>query len=523
MQLNQFRIGSRLTMGFGLVLLLCLALGVLAILELAHVNAATSSIAQNNLPSVALAGRLQQTLSEFRLLENRHVLTFDADEKDDLDKVLAASKARLSTDLASYAAQTLPPEERAAFANFQQALKAYDDSSPKLIEQSKLGMTALSQSRAFLIGPSQEAYAKVSAALAKLVTLNEAEAQRFYASSQSAYLQSKGWVTGILLLTLLVGAGLAYVITRSIVTPLRLVQQTAQRIAEGDLAATLQVQGSDETSELMRAVVQMREALHHTISQVSQAIHSISTTSAEIASGNQDLSERTEQASANLQRVSSSMGALTQTVQQNGQAAAQANGLAMNAAQVASRGGQMMGEVVTTMQKIDVSSKKIADIIGVIDGIAFQTNILALNAAVEAARAGDQGRGFAVVASEVRSLAGRSAEAAKEIKNLIGASVAQVEAGSSQVQAAGRTMQEIDASVQKVSHIIGEITAQGSEQSHGIADINTAVMELDQMTQQNAAMVEQAAAAAQSMKDEAQRLSGVVDVFQLGSPRALML
>ena len=523
MHINRLRIGKRLTLGFGAVLLLALVLGVLAILELAHVNAATRSIATNNLSSVALAGRLQGALSEFRLLENRHVLTFDADEKDDLNKVLAASKTRLHTYLDSYAARPLPTEERAAFEDFQRALKAYDDSQPQLMELSRLGMTALSQSRAFLIGPSQAAYAKVSAALEQLVTLNEAEAKRFYDESQSGYRRSKSGVVGILLATLLAGAGLAFVITRSIVTPLRRVQGAAQRIAEGDLAATLQVEGTDETADLMRAVAKMREALHHTITQVRQATHHIGSTSAEIATGNHDLSLRTEQASANLQRVASSMGALTETVQQSAQAASQANTLAGSAAQVASRGGQVMGDVVASMQKIDVSSKKIADIIGVIDGIAFQTNILALNAAVEAARAGDQGRGFAVVASEVRSLAGRSAAAAREIKGLIDASVTQVETGSRLVQDAGRTMQEIDASVQRVSHIIGEITAQGSEQSHGIADINTAVMELDQMTQQNAALVEQAAAAAQSMKDEAQRLSGVVDVFRLDAAGALAL
>ena len=251
------------------------------------------------------------------------------------------------------------------------------------------------------------------------------------------------------------------------------------------------------------------------LGEVRSSTDSISNASAEIASGNQDLSARTEQAASNLQQTASSMEQLTGTVKQSADSARQANQLAASAAEVAARGGNVVSRVVATMDDINASSKKIADIIGVIDGIAFQTNILALNAAVEAARAGEQGRGFAVVAGEVRSLAQRSAEAAKEIKALIGASVDKVESGSKLVADAGQTMQEIVGSVQRVTDIIGEITAAASEQSDGIGQVNTSVTQLDKMTQQNAALVEESAAAAESLKDQTVRLSQAVSVFRL--------
>ncbi|GIX25687.1 MAG: methyl-accepting chemotaxis protein I [Caldimonas sp.] len=314
---------------------------------------------------------------------------------------------------------------------------------------------------------------------------------------------------------ILVVVPLTLINMQSICQPIVQAQDLAAAIASGDLTREVQVQGSDEAAQLLAALQRMQASLRHIVGQVHQSTESISTASSEIAQGNQDLSHRTEQAASSLQQTASSMEQLTGTVKHSADAARQANQLASNASSVAQRGGQVVSQVVSTMEDINSASKKIADIIGVIDGIAFQTNILALNAAVEAARAGEQGRGFAVVAGEVRNLAQRSAQAAKEIKSLIGASVEKVESGSKLVQDAGVTMNEIVASVRRVSDIIGEISAAASEQNDGISQINAAVGQLDQMTQQNAALVEQSAAAAESLREQAQRLAQVVATFRL--------
>ena len=303
-------------------------------------------------------------------------------------------------------------------------------------------------------------------------------------------------------------------LVRSIRNPLQRAVGLANEIAAGDLSGRPQEAGHDEMGELIRALLTMRESLARTVAQVRVAADSIQTASSEIATGNTDLSQRTEQTASSLQQTASSMEQLTGNVTQSADAARQANQLANSAAEVAGRGGQVVSQVVSTMDEINASSKKIADIIGVIDGIAFQTNILALNAAVEAARAGEQGRGFAVVAGEVRSLAQRSAEAAREIKALIGNSVDKVESGARLVGEAGSTMNEIVASVQRVSDIIGEISAAAAEQTAGIGQINSAVTQLDQMTQQNAALVEESAAAATSMRDQAGRLAELVSTFR---------
>jgi len=291
----------------------------------------------------------------------------------------------------------------------------------------------------------------------------------------------------------------------------------ARRLAEGDLSVDISIDGGNsDSSAVLRSLQTLQTELRRSISAIRTGADSVTVAATEIASGNQDLSARTEQTASSLQQAASSMSQLNGTVRQSADAASQANQLASSATQVARRGGEVVSQVVTTMDEINASSKKIADIIGVIDGIAFQTNILALNAAVEAARAGEQGRGFAVVAGEVRSLAGRSAEAAREIKTLIGASVDRVESGTRLVQDAGATMNEIVSSVQRVSDIIGEISAAASEQSTGIGQVSSAVVQLDQMTQQNAALVEESAAAAESLKDQANRLVGVVASFRLG-------
>ena len=515
MQLRQFRIGTRLMAGFAGVLALTLALGLYSLIQLARVNAATESIATSSLPSVAMVGRIQDALSRFRLLENQHVMTFDVEEKEELDKAISAQKKRLLESLQRYEAMLQPGDKRRAYDEFMGLFKAYEATGPKLLELSNVGMTRLSDARAYLIGPSSAAFNKTNGALAKLVSVDEGEAETFFAGSQKAYKLSQTLVMGWLVAMLAIGAALAIVITRSIVAPLRKTRLAADQVAAGDLSAQLEVAGRDEAADLMRAVMQMQDALRQTIRQVLASTNSISTASAEIASGNLDLSTRTEQTANNLQVAASSMEQLTGTVKQSADSARQADRLALSAAEVAARGGKVVSQVVATMDEINASSKKIADIIGVIDGIAFQTNILALNAAVEAARAGEQGRGFAVVAGEVRNLAQRSAQAAKEIKGLIGSSVDKVESGAKLVADAGKTMQEIVTSVQRVTDIISEITAAAAEQSDGLGHVNNSVAQLDQMTQQNAALVEQSAAAAESLKAQAVKLAEVVRTFKL--------
>ncbi|SIR41372.1 methyl-accepting chemotaxis protein [Janthinobacterium sp. TND4EL3] len=321
-------------------------------------------------------------------------------------------------------------------------------------------------------------------------------------------------------LALAFGIACAWVLTMGIVRPLRTAVEIARKVADGDLTAQIDASAKDETGQLLQALKDMNTSLLNIVGEVRSGTDSIATSSTQIAAGNQDLSSRTEEQAGSLEETASSMEELTSTVKQNADNARQANQLAASAAQVAVKGGEVVAQVVGTMESINTSSNKIVDIISVIDGIAFQTNILALNAAVEAARAGEQGRGFAVVASEVRNLAQRSASAAKEIKTLIGASVEQVNAGSMLVAQAGSTMNDIVDSVQRVSDIITEITAASSEQSVGIDEINRAIGQMDAVTQQNAALVEESAAAAESMQHQAHNLAQVVSVFKLNAQQA---
>nr|WP_316641221.1 methyl-accepting chemotaxis protein [uncultured Roseateles sp.] len=347
------------------------------------------------------------------------------------------------------------------------------------------------------------------------VKLQQAKSDQLREQAGAERMRTVWTVAGVMGVVVLLLAVSTMYLVRAISAPLAEVAKMAERIGQGDLTGTLATDRGDEIGDVLRALDKMKAALNQVVGEVRHSADSIQTASAEIATGNTDLSQRTEQTASNLQQAASAMTELTGTVRQSADSAATANQLANSAAEVAQRGGSVVAQVVATMDEINTSSKKIADIIGVIDGIAFQTNILALNAAVEAARAGEQGRGFAVVASEVRSLAQRSAEAAKEIKTLIGTSVDKVETGARLVQDAGTTMGEIVASVKRVTDIIAEISASTVEQSHGIGQVNGSVIQLDQMTQQNAALVEQSAAAAESLKEQAIKLSGLVRGFRL--------
>lgn len=393
-----------------------------------------------------------------------------------------------------------------AVAFYKTALEEY---IPALKQNDKEAAASALRKLAVQYQANRDVIDKVVPIANKMSETNEANAKE----TEQAALLSLGV---IFVLVLGFGLGAALMIMRSILGPLQVGVGIAQTIASGDLSRRIHGEGVSETADLLRALGEMQESLAKVVAAVRLASEGVATASAEIASGNTDLSARTESQAGALEETAASMEELGSTVKHNADNARQANQLAQNASTVAQQGGQVVAQVVETMREINVSSKKIADIIGVIDGIAFQTNILALNAAVEAARAGEQGRGFAVVAGEVRSLAGRSAEAAKEIKELITASVERVEAGSALVDQAGQTMDEVVGSIRRVTDIMGEISAANTEQSQGVLQVGEAVTKLDQTTQQNAALVEEMAAAASSLKGQAQELVQAVSVFKLG-------
>ncbi|WP_197904984.1 methyl-accepting chemotaxis protein [Acidovorax sp. 210-6] len=433
----------------------------------------------------------------------------EAEFKDDI----AATSAQISEVQKSLEAMALSDADKAQMGKIAAARKTMIDLR---VQARKLKADGSHDEAVKLItqqyNPAVAAYLQTLRDFVKMQQQSSVDRQQQLAGERMLTVQ----LAGAMVLALLICIGLgAYYLIGSIQRPLAEAGALAQRIAGGDLSARETVTRTDEFGDLLRSLYAMSEALGQMVHQVRQSTDSIATASSQIAAGNHDLSARTEQTASNLQETAAAMEQFTSTIQQSAASAQQASALATWASGVARRGGEVGKEVVSTMEDIHRSSQKIADIIGVIDGIAFQTNILALNAAVEAARAGEQGRGFAVVASEVRSLAGRSAEAAKEIKQLIGASVEKVELGSRLVQDAGGTMREIVQSVQRVTDMIGEVTAASTEQSTGIGQVNQAVVNLDQMTQQNAALVEESTAAAQSLREQAQQLAQTVSVFKV--------
>jgi methyl-accepting chemotaxis protein len=424
-----------------------------------------------------------------------------------------ATTAKISEIQKRIESDATQADEKAALAKINDSRKAYIDARTAARKLKADG--DLEGAKAALASKVQPAVAAYLGSQQAYVKLQQEYSESVRAQAAKERMRTVWLSIGIMGLVVLAMAGGTVLLVRSICRPMNELSRAAHRIADGELDVEVDTSRDDEIGEVQQSLAAMRNAFRGIVGQVRTAAESIQVASAEVASGNTDLSHRTEQAAASLQQTASSMEQLTGNVRQSADAASQANQLASSASAVAQRGGQVVSQVVSTMDEINHSSKRIADIIGTIDGIAFQTNILALNAAVEAARAGEQGRGFAVVAGEVRSLAQRSADAAREIKGLITASVERVDTGARLVQDAGATMNEIVASVQRVTDIIGEITAAASEQSSGIAQVNGAVSTLDQMTQQNAALVEESAAAAESLRDQAIKLSESMQVFRL--------
>ncbi|NUU04333.1 methyl-accepting chemotaxis protein [Herbaspirillum robiniae] len=442
--------------------------------------------------------------------------TSDGDLAMRYEQEVQAGREQMAKLEKEIAAHELSDGDRASLAAIEAARNKLAGISRAATELSYKGDIGGVQT--MIDGELKPAIAAYLGALKKFVSLEEQQRDQVVAdvAAQNRRLTSAGLIGAALLLAF--GIATARLIARSITRPLARAVEQAEKIAHGNLLRSPdagQVARRDEFGQLQQALERMSEGLRTLVSQVRGGVGSVSTATSEIASGNQELAQRTEQTVGNLQVTAASMEEFAGTIAQSADTARQASRLAVQAAQSASRGGQVMGEVVQRMDQISDSSRKIGEITGVIDGIAFQTNILALNAAVEAARAGEQGRGFAVVATEVRTLAQRSATAAREIKELIAASVQTVDAGGQLVQQAGSAMQEIVGDVHRVSDLIGEITAAAAEQNSGISQVNAALSDLDAMTQQNAALVEQASAAAESLRDQAAGLAQLVSVFEI--------
>ena len=513
--LSQLRIGARLALGFAIVLLL--AIGATSV---ALVNARANAEATKHM--------MEKPLAKERLVSDWYVLIYSAvartaliarSSDDTLSTtfadVIAASSKKGGELLGNIKELLVSDEEKAVFDGSVAFRNTYQKAKTDIMNAKKAGNAAEAEKLyKDVFMPAAEAYQNK---VKELLTYQRKAIDDTAHAIDAANDRSNLLLMVLAALMVSFGSLAAWVISRSITVPLKSAVEIAATVANGDLTTRFAEETSHcEIGDLMTALKGMNDALRNVVSQVQSGTSTIATASNEIAAGNMDLSSRTEQQASSLEETASSMEELTSTVRQNAENAKQANQLAQAASDVAERGGTIVGQVVDTMGSIDASARKIVDIIGVIDGIAFQTNILALNAAVEAARAGEQGRGFAVVASEVRNLAQRSAAAAKEIKELIGNSVQQVDIGAKLVQQAGTTMNDVVASVRRVTDIMGEITSASSEQSIGIDQVNIAIGQMDEVTQQNAALVEQSAAAAASMQEQAARLADVAASFKLG-------
>ena len=520
--LKNLKIGPRLALAFGSVLIMMLIIAGVGLSGIGTVNNGLKSMYEDRAVPLAQLGEVQYLLVRNRVLVMDMLARSDAANVEKRSTELKSNIDRIGELLKAYMATEMTTEEKGLADEFSQRRTDYSQKGLLAARDAIVAGKMDEAQRVYneVISPSAPPMEKV---INRLVQIQiDASRDLFDAAGKT---KSTVTTTAVVvsLLALLIGSGLAWAITASITGPVNQAVDLAETVASGDLTRSVHVEGKDEVATLLRALGAMNESLVKIVAQVRASSDSIATGSAQIATGNADLSQRTEEQASSLEETAASMEEMNATVKQNADTAQMATQLATSASNVAAKGGEVVAQVITTMEDITASSRKINDIIGTIDGIAFQTNILALNAAVEAARAGEQGRGFAVVAGEVRTLAQRSAQAAKEIKALIGQSVEKVDAGSRLVGEAGTTMDEIVAQVKRVADLIGEIGAATREQTVGIGQVSEAVTQLDRVTQQNAALVEESAAAAESLKQQAARMTQVVGVFKLDGSAARSL
>ncbi|RZI83829.1 MAG: methyl-accepting chemotaxis protein [Rubrivivax sp.] len=502
----------KLILSFALVLAMTSLLGVFAERRMSQVNDVSTDISRNWLPSIQKISQLNIYLGDLRTAELEHILAQSPDNKARFQKAMDETIGHFAKLAPEYEQLIVLPEERSTWEATKADMAAYLTEHAAFIRLSSANQNEQALERAH--GKAAELHERVSGGLDRLVEFNRQGGEKASDAGDAGFAAARWAILGAVLLTVLLGMGVAWLVSGMISRPVVEAVRVLQAVAQGDLTQTARREQGDEIGDMQQALGEMMHNLSSMVQQVRAGADSVATASTQIAQGNTDLSGRTEEQASSLEQTAASIEEMSGTVRTNADNANQANQLASAASSVAVQGGEVVGQVTETMNDIQSSSRKISDIIGVIDGIAFQTNILALNAAVEAARAGEQGRGFAVVAGEVRSLAQRSAQAAREIKVLINDSVEKVNAGSALVTTAGSTMSNVVAQVRKVTDLVGEIAHASTEQSQGIGQINQAVTQLDQMTQQNAALVEQSMAAADSLKAQAQRLSEAVGVFR---------
>ena len=513
MKFSNLKIGVRLGLGFGLVLALMLALAVVGLARMSHIKHSLDGIVNDNNIQIKAISEMRQSVMSIGLATRNMVLISDPDQADSEGERIVDDRDEYKSYVETLQRLVTTDSGKALLARIAAAQAATDPLTDQVVALLKQQKRA--EATAMLVEQVWGKQRSWISTLDQMVRLQERRADEATEAAAASYQLALVLTLALSAAALLLGVATAWGVTRSITGPLRQAVGLARRVAKGDLRGELTSTSKDEAGQLTQALIDMHDSLVQIVSEVRSGTATIAVASGEITAGNLDLSSRTEQQASTLEETASSMEQLMATVKQNAENARQADVLARSASAIAIQGGTVVNQVVHTMGSINTSAKRIVDIIGVIDGIAFQTNILALNAAVEAARAGEQGRGFAVVASEVRSLAHRSAAAAKEIKLLIEDSVQQVDTGTRLVDQAGATMQEIVASVKRVNDIMDAITVASDEQTSGIEQINAAVSQMDAVTQQNAALVEQAAAAAEALQEQADALADVVNIFRL--------